>query len=33
VNPHCAPSQVAVPCVGATHGVQELPQVLTPLFG
>jgi hypothetical protein len=33
VNPHCTPSQVAVPCAGATQGVQELPQLPTAPFG
>src|SRR5580704_8812754 len=32
VNPQLVPSQVAVPFVGVTHAVQELPQVLTLLL-
>jgi hypothetical protein len=32
VNPHFVPSQVAVPCVGVGHAVQEVPQLATLAF-
>jgi len=33
VNPHLVPSQVAVPCAGGTHGVQDMPHVATAVSG
>jgi len=32
VNPHCVPSQVAVPCDGVGQAVQEVPQLATLAF-
>lgn len=32
VNPHVVPLQVDVALAGGTHGVQEVPQLLTSAF-